>query len=151
MKLVIGKKAPKIDALDLNAKPFKIEDYKGKKLIVFFYPKDNTPTCTIEVQNFRDNYKTLKKEGFEVIGISADSIASHKKFIDKYSLPFILLSDESKETLTKYGVWAEKTLFGKTYMGILRRTFIIDENGNLEHIIEKVISKNASDQIKGLY
>ncbi len=151
MKLVIGKKAPKIDALDLNGKPFKIEDYKGKKLIVFFYPKDNTPTCTIEVQNFRDNYKTLKKEGFEVIGISADSIASHKKFIDKYSLPFILLSDESKETLTKYGVWAEKTLFGKTYMGILRRTFIIDENGNLEHIIEKVISKNASDQIKGLY
>ncbi|MBK7957020.1 MAG: peroxiredoxin [Bacteroidetes bacterium] len=151
MELVIGKEAAKIDALDLNGKPFKIEDYKGKKLIVFFYPKDNTPVCTIEVQNFRDNYKTLKKEGFEVIGISADSIASHKKFIDKYNLPFILLSDESKETLSRYDVWKEKSLFGMTYMGILRRTFVIDENGKLEHIIEKVISRNAAEQIKSLY
>jgi peroxiredoxin Q/BCP len=149
--LEIGKKAPKISALKLDGTPFDMKSLLGKKTILFFYPKDNTPTCTIEVQNFRDHYKALKKEGFEVIGISADSIKSHLNFINKYKLPFELLSDEDKSTLIAYGVWAKKVLFGKEYMGILRRTFIIDENGKIEKIIEKVISKNATGQIKDLY
>lgn len=147
----IGKKAPKITALRTDGKPFDMASLMGKKTILFFYPKDNTPTCTIEVQNFRDHYKQLKKEGFEVIGISADSIKSHLGFIKKYNLPFELLSDESRETIEAYGVWGPKVLWGKEYMGIYRRTFIIDEKGKIEKIIEKVISKDATNQIKSLY
>lgn len=147
----IGKKAPKITALLTNGKPFDMASLLGKKTILFFYPKDNTPTCTIEVQNFRDHYKSLKKEGFEVYGISADSIKSHLNFIKKYQLPFELLSDESRETIEAYGVWGPKILWGKEYMGIYRRTFIIDEKGKIEKIIEKVISKDATNQIKQLY
>jgi thioredoxin-dependent peroxiredoxin len=147
----VGKKAPAIVALDLDGKAYKYKGEEGKKTILFFYPKDNTPTCTVEVKNFRDNYKKLKKAGFEVIGISADSVQSHIGFKEKHDLPFLLLADESKKTMENFGVWKLKTLFGKEYMGILRSTFIIDENGKIDKIIEKVISKNAAEQIIALY
>jgi thioredoxin-dependent peroxiredoxin len=147
----VGKKAPTIVALDLEGNKFSLKNTEGIKTVLFFYPKDNTPTCTVEVKNFRDNYKKLKKAGFEVIGISADTVQSHIGFKNKHELPFLLLSDESRKTMENFGVWKLKTLFGKEYMGIVRSTFIIDENGKIEKIIEKVISKDAAEQIISLY
>jgi thioredoxin-dependent peroxiredoxin len=142
-----GDKAPVFKGIDQNGKKISLSDLKGKKVILFFYPKDNTPTCTNEACNLRDNYSALLKKGFEVIGVSADTEKSHKKFIGKYSLPYTLIADTEKEIINQYGVWDEKMLFGRKYMGIVRKTFIIDEKGIIRKIFEKVDSKNHTEQI----
>ena len=130
---------------------FDNEDYKNKKVILYFYPKDNTPGCTDEACNLRDNYEELKKQGFEVIGVSPDSEKSHEKFIEKHSLPFKLIADENKELMKKFGAWGEKKMYGKTYDGVLRTTFVIGENNKIENIIEKVKTKDHTKQILDLY
>lgn len=127
-----------------------LSDFKGKKVILYFYPKDNTPGCTTEACNFRDNYQSLKKDGFEIIGVSIDGEASHQKFISKHELPFQLLVDEDKSLVEAYGVWVEKNMYGKKYMGTARTTFVIDADGIIQHIIKKVDNKNASQQIRDL-
>ncbi len=142
-----GDLAPAIDALDQDGKKITLEEYRGKKIVLYFYPKDNTPGCTAEGCNLRDNYKQFKDKGFEIIGVSADSEKSHLKFISKYDLPFRLISDMNKKVLKDYGAWGEKKLYGKSFMGIYRKTFIIDENGYVEKIIEKVKTKDHSKQI----
>lgn len=142
-----GSKAPAFKGIDQNGNPISLADYKGKKLILFFYPKDNTPTCTNEVCNLRDNYKLLQKNGFELLGVSIDEAKSHQKFIAKYDLPFPLLADADQKIVNAYQVWVEKSMYGRTFMGTARRTFIIDEKGKIAHIVEKVDSKNHTEQI----
>lgn len=149
--LEAGNKAPDFSARNQNGETIHLSDFKGKKVILYFYPKDNTPGCTTEACNFRDNYQSLKKEGFEILGVSIDTESSHQKFTTKHELPFQLLVDEDKSLVEKYGVWVEKNMYGKKYMGTARTTFIIDEKGNIEHIIKKVDNKNASQQIRDLY
>jgi peroxiredoxin Q/BCP len=146
-----GMKAPLFEGIDQNGNLIKLVDYSGKKVILYFYPKDNTPGCTAEACNLRDNQTTLIKKGFTVIGVSADTEKSHKSFSDKYSLPFPLIADTSKKILNDYGVWGEKKLYGKTYMGVLRTTFVIDEKGIIEKIIEKVNTADHTDQIFKMY
>lgn len=146
--LKIGDKAPEFDIKDQNGKVHKTADYQGKKVILYFYPKDLTPGCTVQSCDLRDNYESLKADGFEVIGVSADDEAKHQKFITKYKLPFNLLADTNKEVLNKYGVWGEKKFMGKTYDGIHRTTFILDENGVIENIITKVKTKIHTEQIR---
>lgn len=145
--LKAGDKAPEFDITDQNGKIHKVADYKGKKVILYFYPKDLTPGCTVESCNLRDNYTDLKKQGFEVIGVSADDEQKHQKFIAKHDLPFNLLADINKDVLNRYGVWGEKKFMGKVYDGIHRTTFIIDENGVIEKIINKVKTKDHTNQI----
>lgn len=147
IKLKIGDLAPDFNITDQNGKVHKIADYKGKKIILYFYPKDLTPGCTVESCDLRDNYETLKKDGFEVIGVSADDEKKHQKFIDRHKLPFNLLADTNKEVLNNYGVWGEKKFMGRTYNGIHRTTFIIDEKGVIIQIISKVKTKNHTQQI----
>jgi peroxiredoxin Q/BCP len=142
-----GDKAPGFTAKDQNGKTVSLSDYKGKDVILYFYPQDNTPTCTNEACNYRDNYQSLISKGFEVIGVSPDNEKSHKKFETKFSLPFTLVADTDRSIVEAYGVWAEKTTFGRTYMGVLRTTFIIDKKGVIKKIIDKVESKNASQQV----
>lgn len=146
-KLKTGDKAPDFTVKDENGKTRSLKDFKGKKLVLYFYPKDNTSGCTAEACNLRDNYSELKKKGYEVIGVSVDDEKSHRKFIDKLTLPFSLLADTDKKLVEAYGVWGEKKLYGKNYMGTLRTTFLIDENGIIENIIEKVDTKNHFSQI----
>jgi len=146
-----GMKAPLFEGIDQNGKLVKLTDKSGKKVILYFYPKDNTPGCTAEACNLRDNYNSLLKKGFSVIGVSADSEKSHKGFAEKYSLPFPLIADTSKKILNDYGVWGEKKLYGKTYMGVLRTTFVIDEKGIIEKIIEKVNTADHTEQIFKMY
>jgi len=129
-----GDLAPAIDAVDQDGKKITLEEYRGKKIVLYFYPKDNTPGCTAESCDLRDNYMQFKEKGFEILGVSADSEKSHLKFISKYDLPFRLISDTDKKVLKNYGAWGEKKLYGRSYMGILRKTFIIDENGYVEKI-----------------
>ncbi len=148
--LAIGDRAPAITAKDQQGNTVNLSDFKGKKVILYFYPKDNTPGCTTEACNFRDNYQSLKQDGFEVIGVSTDSEQSHQKFIEKFELPFTLLADEDQKIVNDYGVWAEKNMYGKKYMGTNRTTFVIDEEGKIEHIIKKVDNKNATQQIRDL-
>jgi len=148
--LEIGQKAPDFSAKNQNGETVHLSDFKGKKVILYFYPKDNTPGCTTEACNFRDNYQSLKKDGFEIIGVSVDGEASHQKFISKYELPFQLLVDEDKSLVEAYGVWVEKNMYGKKYMGTARTTFVIDADGIIQHIIKKVDNKNASQQIRDL-
>ncbi|GAB4295120.1 MAG: thioredoxin-dependent thiol peroxidase [Ignavibacteriaceae bacterium] len=133
-----GKKAPDFKLKDQNGKQHKLSDYKGKKVVLYFYPKDNTPGCTTEACNFRDEFSAFRKLDAVIIGVSPDSITSHKNFAEKYNLPFTLLSDEEKKVIEKYGVWVEKTLYGRKYMGVERSTFIIDENGKIKKIFRKV-------------
>lgn len=147
----IGQQAPAISAKNQHGEAISLANYLGKKVILFFYPKDNTPGCTTEACNFRDNYQSLKKDGFEILGVSIDSEASHQKFMTKHELPFQLLVDEDKKIVNDYGVWVEKNLYGKKYMGTARTTFVIDEEGNIAHIVSKVDTKNASQQIRDLY
>lgn len=147
-KLKEGDPAPAFTASDQDGKQVSLTDFTGKKVILYFYPKDNTPGCTAEACNFRDHYESLTADGFEVIGISVDGEKSHQKFIDKYNLPFTLLVDEDKKIVNDYQVWIEKNMYGRKYMGTARKTFIIDENGNIEHIIHKVDTKNSVDQIR---
>ena len=142
-----GDLAPAIQAVDQNGEPITLDEYRGKKIVLYFYPKDDTPGCTAEACDLRDNYSQFIEKGFEVIGVSADSEKSHQKFIEKYDLPFRLISDVDKKVLQDYGAWGEKKMYGKSYMGILRKTFIIDEKGYVEKIIEKVKTKEHSTQI----
>ncbi|QKJ28817.1 thioredoxin-dependent thiol peroxidase [Mucilaginibacter mali] len=148
--LQAGDKAPGFTAKDQNGKEVSLSDYKGKTVILYFYPKDNTPGCTAEACDFRDNYQSLLSKGYEVIGVSTDSEKSHKKFENKYSLPFTLIADESKEINEAYGVWGEKSMYGKTFMGTIRKTFIINGDGIITHIIDKVDTKAASQQVLDL-
>jgi len=147
MKLKEGDIAPDFDARDESGNQIKLSDLKGKKVVLYFYPKDNTPGCTAESCNLRDNYNDLKKAGYEVLGISSDNEKSHQKFIDKYDLPFHLIADTEKEVHEAYGTWVEKSMYGRKYMGTARTTFIIDENGKIEKIIEKVNTKDHTSQI----
>jgi len=145
-----GDKAPNFAANDQNGKPVTLGDFSGKKVILYFYPKDDTPGCTAEACSFRDNYQLMLTHGFQVIGISTDDEQSHKKFESKYSLPFTLIADSEKSIVMAYGVWVEKNMYGKKYMGTARTTFVINENGVIEKIIEKVDTKNASQQVLDL-
>ncbi len=146
-----GMKAPLFEGIDQNGKKISLSDFSGKKVVLYFYPEDNTPGCTAEACNLRDNYQELLKQGFAVVGVSMDSEKSHKNFAGKYSLPFPLIADTSKKILNDYGVWGEKKLFGKSFLGIVRTTFIIDEKGIIEKIISKVRSANHTEQIFKLY
>lgn len=145
-----GDKAPAIKAKNQNGETVQLKDFLGKKVILYFYPKDNTPGCTTEACNFRDNYQSLLKDGYEVLGVSIDNEQSHQKFISKFELPFNLLADEDKKIVEDYGVWVEKNMYGKKYMGTARTTFLIDEKGIIKHIIKKVDNQNASQQIREL-
>lgn len=147
--LKIGDKMPDFTVLDQNGDTVSSKDLLGKKTIIYFYPKDNTSGCTAEACNLRDNHEALVARGYNVIGVSKDSAASHRKFADKYELPFTLLADTSTEMLQAFGAWGEKKMYGKTVMGTLRRTFIFDEEGVLTEIIEKVDTKNHAAQIIG--
>ncbi|MGO3109038.1 thioredoxin-dependent thiol peroxidase [Sphingobacterium sp. JB170] len=149
--LNIGDKAPEIEAKNQSGETIKLSDFQGHKVILYFYPKDNTPGCTTEACNFRDNYQSLGKEGFKVLGVSVDSEQSHQKFISKFELPFDLLADDDHKIVNDYGVWVEKNMYGRKYMGTARTTFVINEQGVIDHIIKKVDNKNASQQIKNLY
>ncbi len=148
MHLKEGDKAPEFNITDQNGKVHQIADYLGKKVILYFYPKDLTPGCTVESCDLRDNYEKLKKEGFEIIGVSADDENKHQRFIQKHQLPFNLLADTKKEVLNRYGVWGEKKFMGKTYDGIHRTTFVINELGIIKKIINKVRTKQHTQQIK---
>ncbi len=145
--LKVGDQLPEFEAVQQDGKTVSSKDFTGKKLAVFFYPQASTPTCTVEACNLAENYSALKKAGFEILGISADSVAKQKKFQTKNNLPYDLLSDENHDILNKFGVWQQKTTFGKTYMGIVRTTFIFDEKGICIRVIDKVKSKIAADQI----
>jgi thioredoxin-dependent peroxiredoxin len=147
MKLKPGDKAPEFSGKDQDGKTVKLSGFKGKKLILYFYPKDDTPACTVQACNLRDNHTALKKKGYKVIGISSDTERKHRKFIEKYSLPFPLIADVDKAIHDLYGVWGEKMLFGRKYMGTLRTTFVIDENGIIEKVIDKVDTKEHTSQI----
>lgn len=136
--LKVGDKAPDFKLKTDAGKTVSLKDFKGKKVILYFYPKDMTSGCTLEACDFRDNIKTFTKKNSVILGVSADSIDSHKKFKEKYELPFVLLSDESKDMINDYGVWKEKSMYGKKYMGIERTTFVIDEKGKIEKIFNKV-------------
>ena len=146
-KLKIGDTAPEINSVDQNNEPITLEQFKGKKVVLYFYPKDMTPGCTVQSCNLRDNYKELLAKGYVVLGCSADSPARHVKFIEKYDLPFSLISDEEKKVVKDYGVWILKKFMGKEYMGISRTTFIIDEKGIIKDVIDKVNTKDHTKQI----
>ncbi|TCK80990.1 thioredoxin-dependent thiol peroxidase [Albibacterium bauzanense] len=150
-ELKAGDKAPDFKAKNQAGETVSLADFSGKKLILYFYPKDNTPGCTTESCNFRDNYQSLLHKGFEVVGVSIDSEASHQRFTKKHDLPFNLLVDEDKKMVQDYQVWGEKNLYGMKYMGTKRTTFVINESGIIEHIITKVKNKEASQQILDLY
>ena len=146
-KLNIGDKAPAINAIDQNGNKISLDQYIGKKVVLYFYPKDMTPGCTAQSCNLSDNYMLLQKNGYDVIGVSCDSIKRHQKFIEKHSLPFNLISDEDQKVVNDYGVWQLKKFMGREYMGIVRTTFLIDENGMIKDIIEKVNTKDHTSQI----
>jgi peroxiredoxin Q/BCP len=145
--LKINQKAPKFSLLDQNGKVHTLRQYLGKKVLLYFYPKDDTPGCTTEACNFRDRYKDFAKMGLVILGVSADSIKSHKKFADKFTLPFPLLSDESHVVCEAYGVWGLKKFMGREYMGIERSSFLIDELGNIAKIYEKVKAGEHSGEV----
>ncbi len=147
MELKKGDKAPLFTTQDQNGHEIKLSQFKGKKVILYFYPKDNTPGCTAQACNLRDNYTELQKKGYQVLGVSKDNAASHTKFIEKYDLPFPLLMDENHSINELYGVWKEKNMFGKKYMGTQRTTFVIDAEGNIEEVIKKVKTKEHTEQI----
>jgi thioredoxin-dependent peroxiredoxin len=149
MALTAGSKAPDFKTNDQDGNEVSLSSLKGKKVVLYFYPKDMTPGCTAEACSLRDNYKALQKAGYEVFGISSDDEKSHRKFIEKEKLPFRLLADTDKTVHGKYGTWVEKSMYGRKYMGTARVTFIIDENGIVQEVIEKVDTKNHADQILG--
>ena len=147
MVLKIGNKAPDFESINQNGDKVKLSDFIGKKVVLYFYPRDNTPGCTAQACNLKDNYKTLQKNGYTILGISKDSPKSHQKFINKFDLPFDLIADEDQNAHMKYGTWIEKSMYGKNYMGTARWTFLIDEKGNIENIIQKVKTKEHTSQI----
>lgn len=142
-----GSKAPAFKGINEKGEPIKLPDFKGQKLVLYFYPKDSTPGCTAEACDLRDNYNTLIKQGYAVVGVSPDSQKSHTKFIEKYELPFSLIADEDHSIAEAFGAWGEKSMYGKKYMGILRSTFIINEKGIIERVIEKVNTKAHAKQV----
>ncbi len=142
-----GDTAPDFEAIDQNEKKIKLSDFRGKKVILYFYPKDMTPGCTAEAKNLAENYQLLQQKGFEIIGVSADDAGKHRKFIEKYNLPFTLIADTDKQVINAYGVWGPKKFMGKTFDGIHRTTFIIDEQGKIIKIIPKVKTKEHAQQI----
>lgn len=147
MSLKIGNKAPDFESINQNGDKVKLSDFIGKKVVLYFYPRDNTPGCTAQACNLKDNYNTLRQNGYTILGISKDSPKSHQKFINKYDLPFDLIADEDQNIHIKYGTWIEKSMYGKNYMGTARWTFLIDEQGNIENIIQKVKTKEHTSQI----
>jgi len=142
-----GDKAPAFSSTDQNGSRISLADYKGKKVALYFYPEDDTPTCTIEACNLRDNFSLLKRKGITVLGVSPDDEAKHKKFEKKFSLPFTLVVDDNKKIIDKYGVWGEKNLYGRKYMGLHRTTFLIDEKGIIRKIFRKPKSKIHAEEI----
>jgi peroxiredoxin Q/BCP len=144
-----GDQAPDFAGVDQHGKSLRLSEFSGKKLILYFYPKDDTPGCTAEACDFRDNYAGLLEKGFDVVGVSPDTEAKHNKFVHKYDLPFRLLADTEKEVIRAYGVWGKKKFMGREYDGVHRTTFIIDESGVIEKIITKVKTKEASAQVLG--
>jgi len=149
--LKVGDQAPDFSVKDQSGNEIKLSDYAGKRVVIYFYPKDNTPGCTAQACNIRDNYSDLEKEGIVILGVSADSEASHQKFIDKFDLPFTLLADIDKKMLNDYGVWGEKKFMGRVYDGIHRTTFIMDESHAIVGIIEKPKTKDHSREILEVY
>jgi peroxiredoxin Q/BCP len=147
MALKIGNKAPDFESINQNGDKVKLSDFIGKKVVLYFYPRDNTPGCTAQACNLKDNYNTLRQNGYTILGISKDSPKSHQKFINKFDLPFDLIADEDQSVHIKYGTWIEKSMYGKNYMGTARWTFLIDEKGNIENIIQKVKTKEHTSQI----
>lgn len=150
-ELIVGQKAPAFEGFDQNGNSVKLDDFKGKKLVLYFYPKDNTPGCIKEACSFRDNYNDMISKGFYVIGVSADSEKSHQKFTEKFQLPFPLIADTERTILEAYGAFGEKKMYGKSFMGIKRSTFIINEEGLIEKIVKKVDTKDSASQIVKLY
>ena len=144
-----GDKAPKFSGLDQDGKQHNLGDYKGKKLVIFFYPKASTPGCTAEACDLRDNFNRFETQNYALLGVSADSAKAQSKFIEKYDLPFPLLADEDKSVINAFGVWGPKKFMGKEYDGIYRTTFVIDENGIIEEVIDKVKTKEHASQILG--
>lgn len=151
MKLEVGEKAPSFKGVIQDGKEVNLSDFKGKKLILFFYPKDNTPGCTAEACNLSENYSLLKEKGFELLGVSPDTEKKHQNFIEKKSLSMNLVADTEKVILEAYGIWGEKKLYGRTYMGVMRTTFVIDEKGIIEKIFPKVKTKAHTEQILEAY
>ncbi|MBA2562693.1 MAG: thioredoxin-dependent thiol peroxidase [Chitinophagaceae bacterium] len=145
--LTEGNKAPDFKTKDQNGKPVSLKDFRGKKVVLYFYPEDDTPTCTIQACNLRDNYSMLTQKGIIVLGVSPDNSKAHKKFEEKYEIPFTLLVDEEKKIIDKYGVWGEKDLYGRKYMGLHRTTFLIDEKGVIKKIFKKPRSKIHTQEI----
>jgi peroxiredoxin Q/BCP len=146
-KLKAGDNAPDFEAKDQNGETIKLSGFKGKKVILYFYPKDNTPGCTAQACNLRDNYTSLQEKGYVVLGVSQDSEKSHQKFIEKQSLPFSLIADTDHVVHNLYGTWGEKSMYGRKYMGTFRTTFVINEEGVIEEVIEKVKTKDHTAQI----
>lgn len=147
MALTVGDRIPDVLGIDQNGKEIKASDLAGKKVVIYFYPKDNTPGCTAEACSLRDGYADLRAAGYEVIGVSKDSEASHRKFIEKQSLPFTLIADTDTTLNQAFGVWAEKTMAGRKYMGTVRTTFLVDETGRITDVLKKVDTKNHAVQI----
>lgn len=145
--LQAGDKAPSFSGIDQNGNKISLRDFKGKKLVLYFYPQDGTPTCTVQACNLRDNYTQLQKAGYALVGVSPDEVKKHKNFEAKHALPFTLLADTKLEILEKYGVWGEKMLYGRKYMGVIRTTFLIDEKGKIERVILKPKSKDHAAEI----
>ena len=149
MNLKIGEKAPQFEQKDQNGNTVKLSDFTNKKVVLYFYPKDDTPGCTAQACNLNENLPAMNAKGFEIIGVRVDGQKAHQKFIKKYGLKFTLLSDEDHQMVEAYGVWIEKSMYGKTYMGTARTTFLIDEQGIITDIISKVDTKDHTKQILG--
>ena len=147
MSLTIGDPAPDFTSTDQSGNPIKLSDYRGKKVVLYFYPKDDTPGCTAQACSLRDNYAKLQAAGYEVLGISVDDEKSHQKFSKKFDLPFTLVADTDHQLVEAYDVWKEKSMYGRNFMGIVRTTFLIDENGLITDIITKIDTKNHAEQI----
>jgi peroxiredoxin Q/BCP len=146
-QLAAGQKAPHFEALNQDGKTLRLSDFSGRKLVLYFYPKDDTPGCTAEACNLRDNHNALIDAGYAVLGVSPDDPKKHRKFIDKFELPFDLLADTEQTVANAYGVWVEKSMYGRKYMGMARTTFVIDGDGTILEVIEKVDTKNHTAQI----
>lgn len=142
-----GQKAPLFKGKNQNGESVALKDFLGKKVAIFFYPEDDTPTCTEQACNLRDNYALLRKEGIEVVGVSPDDSSSHEKFIGKFSLPYTLVADPQKKIIDAYGVWGEKNMYGRKYMGLIRTTFLVDEKGKIKHIFRKPRVRQHAEEI----
>lgn len=147
MPLSIGDPAPDFTSTDQTGQPISLSDYRGKKIVLYFYPKDDTPGCTAQACSLRDSHADLRAAGYEVLGVSVDNQTAHQKFVSKYDLPFALVADTDKQVVEAYGVWQEKSMYGRNYMGTARTTFLIDENGIITDIIGKVDTKKHAEQI----